>query len=544
MSQIEELLRGLSEEDIATYSKDPTIEEHIIITADRQVFVPEALKNIAVQFDHNVETVAFDCPRYWDGLDMSTMSVHINYMRPDGIPGTTPALHVATDENNPDIMHFNWVIKKHATTVHGTLRFLVCIKKVAEDGTEQNHWNSELNSEMHISEGLECTGTPLDQNPDVVTYLLTRLNEITETCINQYLNDHPLQLDETLTDEHKAAHAAATGVALAELATEIDDFKREVTGNMDTFYSEAGYVRQHVWRRWAYSPESYSYATGGLYAGSNSIFNKDGYLLMASGADQGTSFSTTVYYTDTLEVNTATGAFIPGVISKMTVTDGNYSNLATLRGKYWSTNKEALTSTTGVVYLSGLNAQYVEETHAVEYDGISEDVRYIFFECPTIITRIHTPEIVGDPELYYTDTETINKVAGYRYEYLGLYRNLPTRMAFSEKINYTGNGTLGVNNPVNLKFDGIPFMVLLSSGSGGFRSMMILVYGQREGLWFPWTGENFEPGRLPIATWTNNVGGGCTLSIYVATKTWNGSSNQAWQQFNEAGVHYTAIAIY
>ena len=38
-------------------------EQHIIINSDRSITVPTELKNIAVQNDHNIETVMFDCPR-------------------------------------------------------------------------------------------------------------------------------------------------------------------------------------------------------------------------------------------------------------------------------------------------------------------------------------------------------------------------------------------------------------------------------------------------------------------------------------------------
>ena len=46
-------------------------EPHIVIDSHRAITVPEQLKRIAVQFDHNFETVTFDCPRYWDGHDLS-----------------------------------------------------------------------------------------------------------------------------------------------------------------------------------------------------------------------------------------------------------------------------------------------------------------------------------------------------------------------------------------------------------------------------------------------------------------------------------------
>ena len=48
-------------------------EPHIVIGYDRVVTVPDQLKRLAVQYDHDIETVTFDCPRYWGKHDMSQM---------------------------------------------------------------------------------------------------------------------------------------------------------------------------------------------------------------------------------------------------------------------------------------------------------------------------------------------------------------------------------------------------------------------------------------------------------------------------------------
>ena len=61
------------------------MREHVIINQDRTVIVPESEKKIGIQYDHNVNTISFDCPRYPDEdptIDMSTMSIYINYMLP------------------------------------------------------------------------------------------------------------------------------------------------------------------------------------------------------------------------------------------------------------------------------------------------------------------------------------------------------------------------------------------------------------------------------------------------------------------------------
>lgn len=160
-------------------------EPHIVIGSDRKIIVPDKLKRIAVQFDHNIETVTFDCPRYWDGHDMSTMAVYINYMRSDSKPGSYKADNVRVDETDDTIMHFDWTITRNVSDVKGQLAVLVCVRNVDGDGNEQNHWNSELCKDMYVSEGMKCGESIVDLYPDVITQILTNLNIIEKGTIKE-----------------------------------------------------------------------------------------------------------------------------------------------------------------------------------------------------------------------------------------------------------------------------------------------------------------------------------------------------------------------
>lgn len=177
MSQAEELLDSLPEDNYMAGSGDE--ERHIVIGRDRIIAVPEELKKIAVQYDHDIETVTFDCPRYWDGHDLSgnTFVAYINYMREDGAVGTKLATNKVVDTSDDQIMHFDWTVSRNATEVKGALRFLVCIKKVDTDGNEVNHWNSEINEEMYIVEGMECDSAVITKYPDIITDLLVRVEK-------------------------------------------------------------------------------------------------------------------------------------------------------------------------------------------------------------------------------------------------------------------------------------------------------------------------------------------------------------------------------
>lgn len=185
MSQADELLNSLAtDSDISLQLADPTTEPHIVIDSDRFISVPKELQRIAVQYDHDVETVTFDCPRYWDGLDMSELRIYINYMRKDREVACYKATDITVDDVDANIMHFNWTISRNVTEVKGELKFLVCIKKGDEDGNEVNHWNSELNTEMYVSEGLEVEPSIFNPYPDIIAQWEDEVNQVKQILLD------------------------------------------------------------------------------------------------------------------------------------------------------------------------------------------------------------------------------------------------------------------------------------------------------------------------------------------------------------------------
>ena len=154
------------------------MSEHVVVGSDRYITVPESLQKIGVQFDHNAETVTFDCPRYWDGHDLSKMKIYINYMRPNDSFGAYLCNDAEIDSMDNTIMHFNWVISGHVTEFAGPLSFLVCICDVDQNGDSTTHWNSELNTQMYISSGMKCRDAILGRYPDIITQLLNRMDSV------------------------------------------------------------------------------------------------------------------------------------------------------------------------------------------------------------------------------------------------------------------------------------------------------------------------------------------------------------------------------
>lgn len=196
MSRADELLDNISNDGIQLFTADPETEGHIVIDNERFITVPEELKRIAVQHDHAAETVTFDCPRYYDGYDMSEMVVYVNYRCPDDTLGAFLCENVTVDADDETIMHFDWVITENATQVPGQLIFLVCIKKsetVIDESTgdisvvEIKHWNTELCKDMFVSEGLEVSDGEHGVPADLYTQLVYKMGEY-EKNSKLYLN--------------------------------------------------------------------------------------------------------------------------------------------------------------------------------------------------------------------------------------------------------------------------------------------------------------------------------------------------------------------
>lgn len=207
MSQAEDLLNSLAEDEVAVASAEPKTEPHIVINKDRTVTVPEELKHIAVEGDHNIETVTFDCPRYWDGHDLSEMNMRIVFQRPDGHKEPHPVENPSVDETDINTIHFDWTLSKNVTLVRGNISFTVCAKIADAEGIVDREWHTRLNQDLVVDEGMDCSGDEIvEQNPDIIESILVRLDlaeqggasdEQIAAAVEAYMTEHPVEVPDS-----------------------------------------------------------------------------------------------------------------------------------------------------------------------------------------------------------------------------------------------------------------------------------------------------------------------------------------------------------
>lgn len=218
MSLAEEMLATMSASDESvSYLADE--EPHIIIDGTRKIIVPNALKLIAVQGDKDIETVTFDCVRYWDGNDLSSFAIYINYILPNKAEGTYIPQNVTRFD---DIFSFEWKIGKEITHTKGSLTFWIVAKLTNDDADVIKQWSSLQNSECTIAQGGDKTYVPESQtDKDVISQVLSvsqasalRAEEAAISAENRYelvrdLTGSVVELSGNALRDAKRAEAAA-----------------------------------------------------------------------------------------------------------------------------------------------------------------------------------------------------------------------------------------------------------------------------------------------------------------------------------------------
>ena len=201
------------EEALEASGAEPVNDIFEIDQETRVITVPASEKLFDVANDGNTERKHFRCPKVvGDNIDLSTMHLYINYQNANGDKYPYLVEDVQTDG---DYITFSWLIGPDVVAYKGQVKFIVCAKK--GDGAIPE-WNTTL-AEGTVLEGLEAADEVVERNPDIITQLLNRMREAEKIAtkeamqeyVNTYLTEHPVEIDETLTNPYKNKTIVAFG---------------------------------------------------------------------------------------------------------------------------------------------------------------------------------------------------------------------------------------------------------------------------------------------------------------------------------------------
>lgn len=138
----------------------------------RTMTIPTDIILLGVESDDDVNKIPFKMPKEYCGFDLSTFEIRINYMNAKG-EGDIYAVDDMTVVD--DDLTFNWLVGRNACKYKGQTKFIVCLKKFDQNSNVIQEFNTTVYS-LPVLEGLETVGAVEQQYPDIIEYILQRLD--------------------------------------------------------------------------------------------------------------------------------------------------------------------------------------------------------------------------------------------------------------------------------------------------------------------------------------------------------------------------------
>ena len=112
-------------------------------------------------------------PKTYCGYDLSQFEVRVNYMNAHG----DGDLYIADDVTvSGDNLTFTWLVGRSACMYKGNTQFIVCLKKFDSNSVVVQEFNTTVYS-LPVLQGLETTEVVVQQNPDIIEYILKLIDQ-------------------------------------------------------------------------------------------------------------------------------------------------------------------------------------------------------------------------------------------------------------------------------------------------------------------------------------------------------------------------------
>lgn len=186
----------------AAQVNDTGADEVITIDNDlRTIIIPASITLLGVVSDENVQTLHFQMPKTYKGLDLSEFDVRINYMNANNVGDV-----YAVDDNevSGENIVLTWTVGRVACMYKGNTKFIVCLKKEDASGNVLKEFNTSLTS-LPVLDGLETTEAVVAENPDIIEQILTKIEKLTQispediaSAVSTYMEANPIDIPDTL----------------------------------------------------------------------------------------------------------------------------------------------------------------------------------------------------------------------------------------------------------------------------------------------------------------------------------------------------------
>ena len=220
MPSVDELLNSSSANDeefqrLEPYAlvSDYTDDEGPIEVVGRTI--GDTSSEISVEGENSSQYLQFLMPRYYDGIDLTTMTINIHYEIQEGIGSNDyPVNAYYSDEH----IKFGWIIPQQALMDEGIIYF--CIFALGSQGNRSYVFKTET-KKYEVKSGLDIMGGIIEPDENWYLEFVDRLERTTEELIQmayEQIDEYAQQsydVDSTL--DGSSAHAVANSAVVGGL---------------------------------------------------------------------------------------------------------------------------------------------------------------------------------------------------------------------------------------------------------------------------------------------------------------------------------------
>ena len=153
-------------------------ENYSTVDLNKNVTVNPSQVNI--NQEQNSQYIPFKIPRYWDGIDLSNMTLWIHFTNSKGECAPVAPINV---RYYSDYIIFGWLVDLSVTYVAGNVEFEIAAVGTISSGTKtlQYTWRTNPNGKLTVLEALKCYDVnhePITPDTDWTTSVLTNMSNM------------------------------------------------------------------------------------------------------------------------------------------------------------------------------------------------------------------------------------------------------------------------------------------------------------------------------------------------------------------------------
>lgn len=178
--------------------------------------IPKEECFLGVESDDKVKILRFELSKneFCNGLNFTDCNCFINYKNEgnDTIPYGITDMELQEDGT----VTFTWQVSRGATIYKGNTFAVLCVKKVRDDGTITNEWNSRIGS-FTVAKGLEPSSS-ITEVPeiDIISQLLLLANQANTNAKNN------INQSEKLIEQSSLLLEKAEGLEISKYSLRVD----------------------------------------------------------------------------------------------------------------------------------------------------------------------------------------------------------------------------------------------------------------------------------------------------------------------------------